>query len=375
MLSRHKMGALANAMSLANNNYCCPSSMLRALIEIWSPNYEEVVPSYKELTEDLLPCCLFLFKAFATIIQKENSNRVTYADWLDLWYNRNPPYANPLKSKRYIDMSELKYDGNGNVILVPKLDCPLKWTFRHERKLRGVPKQWDRLGIFVFLDGEEFVRVETFKAAAQMAIGVTYSLVPPILACIYRGLRPLTKVLEGLSQPDIKLLYLWFDNSWGFECITTLGTRAHPGPRVDDGQRRADTLDFIVSIKAGYVVLHQESRFTKKSYNPHQFARQNGFQQRLSGRHVELPQGGEVSDLYRFWLSLTRVHNNTFLHTPLAEGGVGSRVDPTYVKWWNEEVFPSIFAVSIQFLKASEARNFMASLMKSTVIKPQGKSK
>ncbi|GLU04102.1 hypothetical protein SLE2022_212660 [Rubroshorea leprosula] len=38
MLSRHKMGALADAMLLANNDYCCPSSMLRALIEVWSPS-------------------------------------------------------------------------------------------------------------------------------------------------------------------------------------------------------------------------------------------------------------------------------------------------------------------------------------------------
>ncbi|GLT87266.1 hypothetical protein SLE2022_053570 [Rubroshorea leprosula] len=240
MLSRHKMGALADAVSLANNDYCCPLSMLCALIEVWSPStntfltsvgevgisllemrdifglsirgayYEEVIPSYKELIEDLPPYYLLLFKAFATIVQRENSERVTYADWLDFWYNHNPPYADPLKSRQYLDMSELKYDGNGNVISVPKLDRPLKWTFGHERKLRGVLEQWDRLGMlaialevndrerlliaaylcvwlgrFVFLDVEEFVRVETFKATAQMAIGVTYSLVPPVLACIY----------------------------------------------------------------------------------------------------------------------------------------------------------------------------------------------
>ncbi|GLT81861.1 hypothetical protein SLE2022_002910 [Rubroshorea leprosula] len=162
--------------------------------------YKEVIPSYKELTKDLPPYCLLLFKAFATIVQRENAEHVTYADWLNFWYNRNPPYADPLKSRRYLDMSELKYDGNGNVISVPKLDRPLKWTFGHERKLRGVPEQWDRLGIldvslevndreklliaaylcvwlgrFAFPDGEEFVRVETFKATAQMAIGVTYS--------------------------------------------------------------------------------------------------------------------------------------------------------------------------------------------------------
>ncbi|GKV14738.1 hypothetical protein SLEP1_g25562 [Rubroshorea leprosula] len=177
MLSRHKMGALADTVSLANNDYCCPSSMLRALIEVWSPStntfltsvgevgisllkmrdifglsirgayYEEVIPSYKELTEDLPPYCLLLFKAFTTIVQRENSERVTYADWLDFWSNRNPPYVDPLTSKRYLDMSELKYDGNRNVISVPKLDRPLKWTFGYERKLRGVPKQWDHLGM------------------------------------------------------------------------------------------------------------------------------------------------------------------------------------------------------------------------------------
>ncbi|GLU12694.1 hypothetical protein SLE2022_293560 [Rubroshorea leprosula] len=131
----------------------------------------------------------------------------------------------------------------------------------------------------------------------------------------------------------------------------------------------------MVNIRAGYVVLHQESHFTKKSYNPLRFAKQHGFQQRLSGRHVKLPHGGEVLDLYRFWLSLTRVHSNIVLHIPLAQGGVPSRVDLAYVKWWNEEVFPSISTVSIQFLKASKARNFISSLMKSTVIRPQRKGK
>ncbi|GKU96287.1 hypothetical protein SLEP1_g9535 [Rubroshorea leprosula] len=386
MVSRYKMGALADAVSLANNDYCCLSSMLRALIEVWSPSTNTFLTSAGEVGISLLEMRDISGLSIRGAYYEENSERVTYADWLDFWYNRNPPYADPFKSKRYLDMSELKYDGNGNVILVPKLDRPLKWTFGHERKLRGVPEQWDRLGMldvtlevndrekllvaaylcvwlgrFVFPDGEEFVRVGTFKAAAQMAIGVTYSLVPPILACIYRGLGQLTKVPKG-SWPDMKLLYL---------CAFT----SPPWTSSDDGQRRADTLDFMVSIRAGYVVLCQEGRFTKKSYNSHRFARQHGFQQRLPGRHVKWPHGGEVSDLYRFWLSLTRVHSNTFLHIPSVEGGVASRVDLAYVKWWNEEVFPSISTVSIQFLKASEARNFIPFLMKSVVIRPQGKGK
>ncbi|GKV49428.1 hypothetical protein SLEP1_g56178 [Rubroshorea leprosula] len=248
-----------------------------------------------------------------------------------------------------------------------------------------------------FGDGEEFVRVGTFKAATKMAIGVTYSLVPPILACIYRGLGQLTKVPKARYEASLPMVRQfrgilnayqpWEPEVADFRavlrgnlssndfCWTPVPLPTHLGPRVDDGQRRADTLDFMVSIRAGYVVLRQEGRFTKKSYNPHRFARQHGFQQRLPGRHVKLPHGGEVSDLYCFWLSLTRVHSNTFLHIPSVEGGVASRVDPAYVKWWNEEVFPSISVVSIQFLKASEARNFIPSLMKSTIIRPQGKGK
>ncbi|GKV41404.1 hypothetical protein SLEP1_g48946 [Rubroshorea leprosula] len=439
MLSRHKMGALADAVSLANNDYCYPTSMLRALIEVWSPSTNTFLTSAREVGISLLE-----MRDISGL-----SIRGAYYEE----YNRNPPYADPFKSKRYLDMSELKYDGNGNVISVPKLDRPLKWTFGHERKLRGVPEQWDRLGMldvtlevndreklliaaylcvwlgrFVFPDGEEFVRVGTFKAAAQMAIGVTYSLVPPILACIYRGLGQLTKVLDGswvhaTETPPFPghYLYAWIGlhfphktfaaryeasqpmvrqfrgilnayQPWEPEvadcravlrgnlssddfCWTPVPLPTHPGPRVDDGQRWADTLDFMVSIRVGYVVFRQEGRFTKKSYNPHRFAKQHGFQQRLPGRHVKLPHGGEVSDLYRFWLSLTQVHSNTFLHIPSVDGGVASRVDPAYVKWWNEEVFPSISTVSIQFLKASKARNFIPSLMKSTVIRPQGKGK
>ncbi|GLT96584.1 hypothetical protein SLE2022_141940 [Rubroshorea leprosula] len=103
----------------------------------------------------------------------------------------------------------------------------------------------------------------------------------------------------------------------------------------------------MMSIRAGYVVLRQEGSFTKKSYNLHRFARQHGFQQRLPRRHVKLPHGCEVSNLYHFWLSLIQVHSNTFLHIPSVEGEVASRVDPAYLKWWNEEVFPSISTICI----------------------------
>ncbi|GKV21558.1 hypothetical protein SLEP1_g31528 [Rubroshorea leprosula] len=322
MLSHHKMGALADAMSLANNDYCCPSSMLRALIEVWSPSTNTFLTSIGEVGISLLEVRDISGLSIRGAYYEE---RVTYADWLDFWYNRNPPYVDPFKSKRYLDMFELKYDGNGNVISVPKLDRPLKWTFGHERKLRGVPEQWDRLGIFVFPDGEEFVRVRTFKAAAQMAIDVTYSLVPPILACIYRGLRQLTKVPKAryeVSLPMVQQFRGILNAYQPWEPETPVPLPTHPGPRVDDGQRRADTLDFMVSIRAGYVVLRQEGCFTKKSYNPHRFARQHGFQQRLLRRHVKLPHGGEVSDLYHF------------CEHPI--------------------------------LKASEARNFIPSLMKST---------
>ncbi|GLU04103.1 hypothetical protein SLE2022_212670 [Rubroshorea leprosula] len=78
---------------------------------------------------------------------------------------------------------------------------------------------------------------------------------------------------------------------------------------------------------------------------------------------------------YRFWLSLIQVQSNTFLYIPSTKGGVTSKVDPAYVKWWNEEVFPSIFVVSIQILKTSKARNFIPPLTKSIVIRPQGKGK
>ncbi|GLU03575.1 hypothetical protein SLE2022_207650 [Rubroshorea leprosula] len=107
------MGAFVDVVSLANNDYCCPYNMFRALIEVWSLStntyltfvgeigisflemqdisnisiqgayYEEVVPSYKELIEDLLPYCLLMFKVFATIVERENFDLVMYADWLD----------------------------------------------------------------------------------------------------------------------------------------------------------------------------------------------------------------------------------------------------------------------------------------------------
>ncbi|GLU21468.1 hypothetical protein SLE2022_376050 [Rubroshorea leprosula] len=49
MLSRHKMGALVDVVLLANNDYCCPLSMLRALIEVWSPSTNTFLTSTGEV--------------------------------------------------------------------------------------------------------------------------------------------------------------------------------------------------------------------------------------------------------------------------------------------------------------------------------------
>ncbi|GKV15485.1 hypothetical protein SLEP1_g26272 [Rubroshorea leprosula] len=75
MLSHYKMGALANVVSLAKNDYCCPSNMIMPL----------------------LSC--------------------------------NSSYANPLDSRQHLDMSKLRYDGKGNLISALKLDRLLKWTY------------------------------------------------------------------------------------------------------------------------------------------------------------------------------------------------------------------------------------------------------
>ncbi|GKV47485.1 hypothetical protein SLEP1_g54387 [Rubroshorea leprosula] len=168
--------------------------------------------------------------------------------------------------------------------------------------------------VFVFPDGEEFVKVGTFKVAAQMAIGVTYSLVPPILACIYRGLRQLTKVPEARYEASLPIVRQ-------FHGILN----AYQPWELEVTDCRAVLREQVMWC------------FTKKAAS-----------QRSLTILIDLLDSMDFNKDFQEDMS------NCLM----------------VVKC---QIF--IASVSIQFLKASEARNFIPSLMKSTIIRPQGKGK
>ncbi|KAL2532180.1 PMD domain-containing protein [Abeliophyllum distichum] len=61
---------------------------------------------------------------------------------------------------------------------------------------------------FIFPSRDDYLRARTFKTTSRMATKSTYSLVPPILASIYRGLTKTSNCVTGHDIGLIKYAFL-----------------------------------------------------------------------------------------------------------------------------------------------------------------------
>ncbi|KAL2505475.1 PMD domain-containing protein [Abeliophyllum distichum] len=214
-------------------DYSRPNSVYRALCEVWCPDtntfittngeigislwdireitglsirgdyYEEVVPSLSELSNSLPQSCLYLFKAYSLIVDKKKIDRIRHADWIEFWFQEDDCVLNSRKNRPKETLCRDRSHWNSS----------LSVDEEEELEIATYLSLW--LCRFIFPSRDDYLKVGTFKTASRMAAKSTYSLVPPILASIYRGLTETSNCMASHDIGSIKyafpghFLYAW----------------------------------------------------------------------------------------------------------------------------------------------------------------------
>ncbi|KAL2519685.1 PMD domain-containing protein [Abeliophyllum distichum] len=163
------------------------------------------------------------------IIRRLNSP----CDWIEFWFQEDDCVTNPRKSKPFKKAIESKLRKEGQRTVKDRIRRPVV-TDRPKETLCRDRSHWNSslsvdeeeeveiaaylslwLCRFIFPSRDDYLRVGTFKTASRMAAKSTYSLVPPILASIYRGLTETSNCMAGHDIGSIKyafpghFLYAW----------------------------------------------------------------------------------------------------------------------------------------------------------------------
>ncbi|KAF8404495.1 hypothetical protein HHK36_009380 [Tetracentron sinense] len=459
---------LARAVRAANDDYSRPNSMYRAFCEVWCPEtntfitgrgeigislwemelisglsivgeyYEEIIPNFDELMGSgdvvgLPKACQYLFKAYALIALEKESGEVKYSDWVDFWYIKAKRLPNPRLTQEYKDskrgfsidkkgkshpmkvrrpfplrsaLSKKQQQGEESPFI--RLNFPIDMQTEDEAIVAAYLSLW--LCRFVFpYSGSDMLRPGTFKAAVLMASGTTFSLVPPLLACLYRGLSNtywgLKKEKEvgfstsffplhylygwvGLHFPrgifaniDTSVPYLsrvsgicnayfyWEDKALdGRDILRTMQSRdftwqlddmippnSDGRMRVDDGKHSPTTHAFMISCRPGFVVFRHGEIYDVEIYSPHRFACQSGFRQRIPGTPIPLTSLVDATRCFSLWQSLTKVGSGSSFHLPTLVKVIARQSDRSYNAWWDETVVLGLDSIDSNLLKDSES--------------------
>ncbi|KAL2532879.1 Uncharacterized protein Adt_06230 [Abeliophyllum distichum] len=156
-----------------------------------------------------------MFKAYSLIVDKKKTNQIRHANWDEFWFQEDDCVPNPRKSKPFKKAIELKPHKEGQRIVKDRIRRPVV-TDKPKYILRRYKSHWnsslsvdeeeeleiaDYLSLwlcrFIFPFRDDYLRVKTFKTASRMVAKSTYSLVPLILASIYRGLIETSNCVAG----------------------------------------------------------------------------------------------------------------------------------------------------------------------------------
>ncbi|KAL2498373.1 PMD domain-containing protein [Abeliophyllum distichum] len=359
--------------------------------------YEEVVPSLLELSNLLPQSCLYLFKAYSLIVDKKKTDRIRRANWIEFWFQEDDCVPNPRKSKPFKKAMESKPRKEGQRTVKDRIRRPVV-TDRPKETLCRDKSNWNSslsvdeeeeleiaaylslwLCRFIFPSRDDYLG--TFKIASRMAAKSTYSLVPPILASIYRGLTETSNCIASHDIGSIKyafpghFLYAWvatyflrgiysnIDKSIGRPIIRRYaGTLNDLQPWEVDMfdcrelvRRRMDLNDFC------WNPIHLSSSmrsYILEAYNPQRFGRQQGFRQKLPGSPKDMNLVINPTNLYCAWLSLTQVGSGCLFHILGRTNNIQNHVDSAYEDWWNSEVFPRLNKIQMKELLSSEDTGF-----------------
>ncbi|KAL2532103.1 PMD domain-containing protein [Abeliophyllum distichum] len=234
VLVKRNLPELASVVYSATKDYSHPNSMYRALCEVWCPDTNTFITTNGEIGISLWDIReitgLFIRGDY---YEEKKTDRIRHADWIEFWFQEDDCVPNPRKSKPFKKDMESKPRKEGQRIVKDRIRRPVV-TDRPKEILRRDMSHWNSslsvdeeeeleiaaylslwLCRFIFPSRDDYLRVGTFKTASRMAAKSTYSLVPPILDSIYRGLTETSNCMVGHDIGSIKyafpghFLYAW----------------------------------------------------------------------------------------------------------------------------------------------------------------------
>ncbi|KAL2532529.1 Aminotransferase-like [Abeliophyllum distichum] len=388
LLVKRNLPDLASAVYSATKDYSSPNSVYRALCEVWCLDTNTFITTNGEIGISLWDI-------------REITGLSIRGDYYDE-FQEDDCVPNPRKSKPFKKAMESKPRKEGQRTVKDRIRRPVV-TDRPKETLCRDRSHWNSffsvdeeeeleivaylslwLCRFIFPSRDDYLRVGTFKTASRMAAKSTYSLVPPILASIYRGLTETSNCMAGHDIGSIKyafpghFLYAWaatyflrgiysnIDKSIGrpiirryagtlndlqpwevdmFDCRELVRGRMdlkdfcwNPihlppqcGLRTDKDDRSTEISEFMTSIRPGFLSYRRgSSSYILEAYNPHRFGRQQGFRQKLPGSPKDMNLVINPINLYCAWLSLTQVGSGCSFHILGRTNNIQNQVDSAY---------------------------------------------
>nr|XP_016483859.1 PREDICTED: uncharacterized protein LOC107804474 [Nicotiana tabacum]XP_016483861.1 PREDICTED: uncharacterized protein LOC107804474 [Nicotiana tabacum] len=210
-----------------------------------------------------------------------------------------------------------------------------------------------------------------------MAHGVKFSLVVPVLASIYRGLKEISTSNDLIASDVIFPIHYVY--GWMVEYFETYHRANHTHRSLplckiscekmakyfnlsdarrlfqrddarqlhhlallrgkelhftDNGKLSDSFSEFFISLRSSYLTLRHDDTFIVESYSPHRFSRQFGFCQDIPGDLMEQPYDGTLQALVQLWDSSTRLGTFSKFIVPVHPINDVPLVTREYIDWW-----------------------------------------
>ncbi|KAH7848083.1 hypothetical protein Vadar_033638 [Vaccinium darrowii] len=103
---------------------------------------------------------------------------------------------------------------------------------------------------------------------------------------------------------------------------------------IDDGELGGWQIEYLISIRSGYLTLRSGSTRVIEPYSPHRFSPQFGFSQDIQGKLQINIRFGNLMSIVRHWESLVRENTQSKLKLPKRINCRSIPVTEAYQGWW-----------------------------------------
>ncbi|KAG5529092.1 hypothetical protein RHGRI_029681 [Rhododendron griersonianum] len=259
----------------------------------------------------------------------------------------------------------------------------------------------------------ELIRPGVFKVAAMMAHGTRFCLAVPVLASIYRGLNDIAKSSNpGKCDAVFPVLGEYFSThfSSGSQPSTQRPKMIRYGGKrvakqldeaealdlfrkcddlvmdrfaqrevkskelVDDGQLSDWEMEYLISIRSGYLTLRSGSTKVIEPYSPHRFSRQFGFTQDVPERLNVNIRICSLKNIVKHFESLVREKSQNKLRLPNRADRRAIPITKVYLEWWSHiygDYFRSSTEHSVRGKRPASPKQQVVKAKKLATVEPR----